>query len=65
MNWVLYLQIMKSNDCDENAETVEYQENTGSMFNMSGYFNHVDECSALTEQVFLSVYLKWPRKLIK
>ncbi|VBB27373.1 unnamed protein product [Acanthocheilonema viteae] len=42
---------MTSNDCDESAEIDEYQENAGSVINTSGYFSHVDECFALTEQV--------------
>uniref|UniRef100_A0A0R3RW02 Tectonin beta-propeller repeat-containing protein 2 n=1 Tax=Elaeophora elaphi TaxID=1147741 RepID=A0A0R3RW02_9BILA len=42
---------MISNDCEESAETDEYRENDGSMVSESGYFSHVDECHALTEQV--------------
>ncbi|VDK69946.1 unnamed protein product [Litomosoides sigmodontis] len=47
----LKLQLMTSNDCEENAEGDEHEENDGSVANVLGYFSHVDECRALTEQV--------------
>lgn len=43
---------MTSNDYQESAEYNEYQEYAESMADVSGYFSHVDECHALTEQVF-------------
>lgn len=45
-------QVMTSNDCEENAEGDEHEENDGLVANVLGYFSHVDECHALTEQVF-------------
>ncbi|KAK6108400.1 hypothetical protein QQG55_31965 [Brugia pahangi] len=42
---------MISNDYRRCTESDDCQERAGSMVNISGYFSHVDECYALTEQV--------------
>uniref|UniRef100_A0AAF5RVH4 Tectonin beta-propeller repeat-containing protein 2 n=1 Tax=Wuchereria bancrofti TaxID=6293 RepID=A0AAF5RVH4_WUCBA len=42
---------MISNDYQRCAESDGCQERAGSIVDISGYFSHVDECHALTEQV--------------
>uniref|UniRef100_A0A8R1XZ53 Tectonin beta-propeller repeat-containing protein 2 n=2 Tax=Onchocerca TaxID=6281 RepID=A0A8R1XZ53_ONCVO len=53
---------MTSRDYQKSTESIDYQEsagsndykNTQSMINESGYFSHVDECHALTEEISMT-----------
>ncbi|KAM3717134.1 Tectonin beta-propeller repeat-containing protein [Dirofilaria immitis] len=44
-------EIIESNECRESAASNDCQKNAASMINVSGYFSHVGECYALTEQI--------------